>query len=108
MYPAAPIGIAARLRVKVCSASSSRLKIEPAARASRRDSEPYFCFRFGIMVDGAYSYFWINFVPLEQYGCLNVSNDRSCLVFLMAHLTEFEVEQRRELGSDSLHRAIVG
>jgi len=33
--------------------SARTLEVEPGARMVHRDSEPCFCFRFGIMVDGA-------------------------------------------------------
>ncbi|KAG1800400.1 uncharacterized protein HD556DRAFT_1343300 [Suillus plorans] len=45
-----------RSRDQARSASSSRLRIEPAARETRRDSESCFCFRVGIIrVDGTTS-----------------------------------------------------
>ncbi|KAG2051996.1 hypothetical protein BDR06DRAFT_958341 [Suillus hirtellus] len=60
-------------------------EVEPGARVVHRDSEPpCFCFRFGIMVDGATSS--SESISVVQCRCLNLSeNDRLCLVFLVVH-----------------------
>ncbi|KAG2052007.1 hypothetical protein BDR06DRAFT_958366 [Suillus hirtellus] len=85
----------ARLRKETQERSARTMsEVEPGARVVHRDSEPCFCFRFGIMVDGAISssesisvvVCGEIFVLLEQCRCLNLSeNDRLCLVFLVVH-----------------------
>ncbi|KAG2050767.1 hypothetical protein BDR06DRAFT_959949 [Suillus hirtellus] len=65
--------------------SARTMEVEPGARVVHRDSEPpCFCFRFGIMVDGAISS--SESISVVQCRCLNLSeNDRLCLVFLVVH-----------------------
>ncbi|KAG1825263.1 hypothetical protein EV424DRAFT_686355 [Suillus variegatus] len=55
------------LRDQARSASSGRLRIEPAARETRRDRESCFCFRFGIIrVDDTRS----SSEPISKVACI--------------------------------------